>query len=177
MDKLWYRAKQFFVGIFSFYTKKDDVFARNFLTIQEMALFSRLPGFEKKHSVRVAKRMLKIAHGNRELDSRQIARIGLLHDIGKVVEHNSTFTKSILVIIRFFFPSFYDWLAERGEKNIRFRRFYIHKHHGRVGAELLSKLGTPADILSIINTHDPLIAPISEDDPIELKILQAADTY
>lgn len=175
-SKIIYRLKQFYFGMFSKYTKADAAFARSYLNIEEMALFNQLPGFEKKHSVVVARKMLALARGHRDLDERKIIKLGLLHDIGKIAERNSIFTKSILVIIRFFMPGVYDYLAELGRNNPRFRRYYIHKHHGAVGAELLAKIGETSEILSIIAKHDPRIEPFGRQDPIELQILQEADS-
>ncbi len=80
------------------------------------------------------------------------------------------------MIIRFFLPRYYDHLAELGKDNPRFRRYYIHKHHGAVGAELLEKIGESSEILSIIAKHDPRVEPFGPEDPIELKILQEADS-
>ncbi|MFA5840272.1 MAG: HD domain-containing protein [Candidatus Margulisiibacteriota bacterium] len=175
--KLLHRMKQFCIAMFSVYRKKDEEFAQKYLNIQEMALFNKLPGFEKKHSVRVAKKMLKIAHGNASYDERKLARIGLLHDIGKVVEHNSTLSKSFMVVIRYFLPKQYDRLADEGKYNLKLRRFYIHKHHGAVGAELLAKIGENSNMLTILRKHDPYVEKPNEEDPPELKILQEADAY
>lgn len=176
LGRIWYRLKQFYSGMFSAYTKADEIFVRGYLRGEELALFNQLPYFEKQHSVTVARRMLELALYNPELDQRKLVKLGLLHDIGKTAERNSVFTKSILVIIRFLFPSFYDWLADRGKTDPRFRRFYIHKHHGAVGAEMLEKIGVSGEFLSIIKKHDPRLEPFGPDDPIELKILQQADS-
>jgi putative nucleotidyltransferase with HDIG domain len=162
--------------MFAVYTKADEAFTRSYLNIQEMALFNQLPGFEKKHSVVVARKMLSASSCHPNLDQRKLVRLGLLHDIGKVAERNSVITKSILVIIRFFLPQLYNHLANIGKNNPRFRRYYIHKHHGAVGAELLEKIGESSDILSIVKKHDPRIDPFKPKDPIELKILQDADS-
>jgi len=177
LSRIFDRARQFFFGMFSVYTRADQSFARGFLNIQEMALFNQLPSFEKKHCVRVAKRMLAFVHGDPEVDLRKITKLGLLHDIGKVRERSSTITKSILVIIRFFFPALYNRLAEEGLNNPRFRRYYIHKHHGAVGAELLAKIGESSDIVACVKKHDPKVCEFAPEDPIELKILQQADIY
>lgn len=176
LGRIIYRLKQFWFGMFSRYTKGDEAFARSYLNLQEFSLFSQLPFFEKKHAVVVARKMLDFIHGEKDLDERKIARLGLLHDIGKVSERNSILTKSILVIIRYFFPKLYDSLAERGKNHAWLRRFYIHKHHGAVGAELLAKIGESSEILSIVKKHDPRIEPLGPEDPIELKILQEADS-
>lgn len=162
--------------MFSRYTKADQTFARNHLNIQEMALFNQLPGFEKKHAIVVARKMLDASSNYPKLDKRKLVKLGLLHDIGKVLEKNSIWTKSILVIIRFFFPNYYDRLAEKGKENHRYRRYYIHKHHGAVGAELLEKIGESSDILSIIALHDPRVHPLGFEPPLEQQILNQADS-
>jgi len=162
--------------MFSVYTKSDEAFTKSYLNSQEFALFNQLPSFEKKHATVVAHKMLDLALYNPELDQRKLVKLGLLHDIGKVTERNSIFTKSVLVIIRFILPGLFNWLADRGKADPRFRRYYIHKHHGAVGAELLQKIGVSSEFLSIIKKHDPKVEPFGPEDPIELKILQQADS-
>ena len=176
LRRISYRLKQFYFGMFSKYTKTDAVFARSFLSSEELALFNQLPGFEKKHSVIVAKKMRELALYNPELDQRKLVRLGLLHDIGKVIEHNSVVTKSILVIIRFLFPGLFNRLADSGREHPLYRRFFIHKHHGEAGAAILAKLGVSAEIVAMVRKHDPLVEPFGPADPIELKILQDADS-
>ena len=175
-SSLKYRLKQFYFGMFSHYEKSDEAFARQYLHGEEWALFGQLPGFEKKHAVVVARKMLDLAVYNPELDQQKLVKLGLLHDVGKVAERNSILSKSGLVVLRYFLPGLYDWLAERGRTQKLLRRFYIHKHHGAVGAELLARIGLSGEFLSIIKKHDPRVEPVFEDDPIELKILQQADS-
>lgn len=162
--------------MFSKFTPADQAFARAYLNSKEIDLFNQLPGFEKKHAVVVARKMLEMAVYNRELDEKKLVLLGLLHDIGKISEKNSVLTKSIMVLIRYFFPRAYDWLAEKGKKDDRFKRFYIHKQHGAVGADLLEKIGESPNIISIVKKHDPRVEPFAPKDPIELKILQDADS-
>ncbi|MFC1571635.1 HD domain-containing protein [Candidatus Margulisiibacteriota bacterium] len=176
LSRVWTRIKQFYISMFSQYTKADEAFARSYLNIQEMALFNQLPGFEKRHSVTVARKMMNEVHGKQEFDERKMVRLGLLHDIGKVGERNSILTKSILVIIRFFCPWLYDKLADEGRDHPVFRRFYIHKHHGAVGAKLLERIGVSSEILSIIAKHDPRIEPFGPETPVEQEILNEADS-
>jgi putative nucleotidyltransferase with HDIG domain len=172
-----YRFKQFWFGVFSRYGREDATFTRSYLNIKEMALFDQLPYFEKKHSVIVARKMMAAARLHPELDQRKLIRLGLLHDIGKIAEKNSLLTKALMVIIRFFCPWLYDRLADSGEKHPLWRRFYIHKHHGAVGAELLEKIGESSEILSIIAKHDPRIEPLGPNTPLEQRLLNEADSY
>jgi putative nucleotidyltransferase with HDIG domain len=175
-SSLTYRIKQFYFGMSAVYYKEDAAFVRSYLNSEEVGLFNQLPTFEKKHSVIVAKKMLELALYNPELDPRKLAKLGLLHDIGKIAERNSLVSKSLLVIIRFFFPWLYDRLAELGVRNRLFRKFFIHKHHGLVGADMLAKIGVSGEFLMMIKKHDPRVEPFAAEDPIELKILQQADS-
>ena len=176
LANLAYRLKQFWFGMTAVYDKADEAFAHSYLNSEEIALFNQLPGFEKKHAVVVARKMLELALYNPDLDQNKLVKLGLLHDIGKVAERNSVLSKSFLVILRFLFPGLYEWLAERGRTNRLLRRFYIHKHHGAVGAEMLARLGESSEIVLMIKKHDPRVEPFAPDDPIELKILQQADS-
>lgn len=176
LSNIWLRLKQFYFGVSSRYTKADEAFAQSYLNIQEMALFNQLPWFEKKHSVTVARKMLEASLRFPELDPRKLVRLGLLHDIGKIMERNSVVTKGILVIIRFFLPALYDRLADQGKNHSLFRRFYIHKHHGAAGAKLLERIGESSEILAVIAKHDPRIDPLDQEIPVELKILREADS-
>ncbi len=176
-DRAKHRLRQFYRGLFSAYTAADEVFARNYLNSQEMSLFNQLPSFEKEHSVTVARRMQELATYNPELDQRKLVKLGLLHDIGKLSERNSVPSKAILVIFRYFFPRLFDRLAEKGKDERRFHKLYLHKHHGAVGAELLARIGESPEIVSMVKKHDPLVEPFGPGDPIELKILQDADSY
>ncbi|MFH1361536.1 MAG: hypothetical protein ABIH69_02640, partial [bacterium] len=97
------------------------------------------------------------------------------HDIGKVLENNSIWTKAMLVLIRFFLPPLYDYLADIGQNKPLLRRFYIHKHHGAEGAKLLEKIGETSDILAMIAKHDPRSNPLDVATPLELKLLIEAD--
>ncbi|MFA6169948.1 MAG: HDIG domain-containing metalloprotein [Candidatus Margulisiibacteriota bacterium] len=176
LSRIVYRCKQFYYALFSVYSKNDEKFAGLYLKPQELALFNQLPGFEKKHSVVVARKMLAMSRLHPELDPNKLARIGLLHDIGKVLEHNSITTKALLVILRFFFPCLYETLAERGRTNPRFRRIYLYKYHGQLGAEMLGKLGVAQDILTAVRKHDSKVEPPAKGDPLELALLQKSDS-
>ena len=176
LSRLFYRLNQFYFGMFARYTADDEAFAKSYLSREEFALFSQLPYFEKKHGVIVAQKMLATARQYPAMDERLLARLGLLHDIGKVIEKNSVITKSLMVIIRFFIPGLYNFCAEQGKHHPFFRRFYSHKHHGMIGAQLLTKLGESSAVISIITKHDPRVEPLGPNDPVELKIMQEADS-
>ncbi|MFA5113402.1 MAG: HD domain-containing protein [Candidatus Margulisiibacteriota bacterium] len=176
INRLIYRVRQFYANLSAVYLKEDDAFVRSYLSSEEVGLFNQLPTYEKKHAVIVAKKMLELALYNPELDPRKLAILGLLHDIGKVAEHNSILAKAGLVLLRFFFPYLYDRLADLGARRRLFRKFFVHKHHGLVGADMLAKIGVSGEYLMIIKKHDPRVEPFALDDPVELQILQQADS-
>ncbi|MFH1362147.1 MAG: HD domain-containing protein, partial [bacterium] len=118
------RVRQFRVSRLARYTSQDETFARSYLNMKEWSFFTRLPNFEKKHCVMVGEQMLEAARQHPDLEERKLVRLGLLHDIGKVLENNSIWTKAMLVLIRFFLPPLYDYLADIGQNKPLLRRFY-----------------------------------------------------
>lgn len=138
-------------------------------------MFFSLPEFEQKHGVVVAKKMRDEGKGIRGIDERKLIRVGLLHDIGKAAVRLSILDKSILVVLHKFASPVYDHLAKlgEGEKSLGFfRKFYVHKHHGPIGAELLSKIGESRDIVEEVKSHD---RPCSSHD-IYMRLLDLADS-
>ncbi|OGC12047.1 hypothetical protein A3K48_06190 [candidate division WOR-1 bacterium RIFOXYA12_FULL_52_29] len=176
LSRAIYRFRQFWNAVFSQYCKNDEKFAALYLRPQELAIFNQLPGFEKKHSVVVARKMLAMSRLHLDLDPSKMARVGLLHDIGKVLERNNVATKAVLVCLRFFLPGAYEYLAEKGRTNRLFRKIYLYKYHGELGAEMLEKIGVSGDILTAVKKHDPKNEPPAGDDPLELALLKRADS-
>jgi putative nucleotidyltransferase with HDIG domain len=175
LARLLYRFKQFWFAVASGMTIDDRNFARQYLNLKEAALFFSLPGFEQKHAVVVAGKMREGGKGVRGVEERKLIRLGLLHDVGKAAERLSIIDKSVLVIAHRFLPKLYDGLAKRGEadKSASFyRKFYVHKHHGTIGAELLSKIGESTDIIAEVKSHD---RPFSSHD-IYMRLLDFADS-
>ena len=174
-NRILYRTRQFLHIISSRYTKNDQAFARKYLTLEEMALFSKLPVFEQKHSVKTAKSMLRYIHG-KNLDERKVAKIGLLHDIGKSLIRLSVLDKILMVVIRAFKEDWYDYLAKMGESEKSpkfFRRFFVHKHHDALGEKLLSNLPVDKEVAHIVGRHT---AKPHKDDAFLLNLLKKADT-
>lgn len=174
--RLPYRAKQLKFALFTRYKKEHIEFARKYLSINELALFDRLPSFEKKHAVQTAKHMLHLTHGNPKVDERKMVKLALLHDIGKAATKLSVLDKVILVIFNRYFKGIYGRLAAIGIKdNSRsiFRKFYVHKYHDEIGAEMLRRAGLEPEIVEAVEKHS--LEP-SPTEPEELKLLRTADT-
>lgn len=175
LDRIVYRLKQFWFSVSSKMGEEDRVFAYRQLNIKEAALFFSLPEFEQKHAVVVAQKMLSAAAAIREVDQRKLVRLGLLHDIGKSAVRLSVFDKSVLVVLHRLLSPLYDLFAKWGKKEkafVMFRKFYVHKHHGSIGAEILSRIAEEKDLIEEIRSHDN--QKTSED--IYLRLLDEADS-
>jgi len=166
-DRVFYRLKQFWFALLSKMTEDDRLYVHQHLNQREAAIFFTLPEYEQKHGVVVARKLLEEAAGIRGLDQRKLVRLGLLHDVGKSAARLSIFDKGLLVILHRFAPPVYNYLADHGMK-----KFYVHKHHGEVGAQLLSKIGESRDIIEEIKRHD---RPYAEHD-VYLKLLDLVDS-
>lgn len=164
LARLLYRFRQFWFAMSAKMTEEDRAYARRYLDIKESAFFFGLPEYEQKHAVVVAQKMQKIAQSRRDLNERLLIRLGLLHDIGKAATRLSIFDKSLLVILQHFFRPLYDHLASKGVSDRSFflyRKFYVHKNHGRIGSEMLKRIGADIELSARILEHD--------EHPIEFK--------
>lgn len=150
-------------------SEEDRLFAYQHLSIKEAALFFSLPEFEQKHGVVVARKMLIAAKAAKDINKKKLARLGLLHDIGKSAARLSIFDKAVLVVTHKMLRPLYDLLAARGKG-----KFYVHKHHGEIGAQILSKIAEEKDIVEEVRSHD---YPNSSHDIYMALLDQADSTY
>ena len=92
-----YRIRQFLWAITAKFKKIDYTLLEQYLDTSEMSLFFQLKPSEIQHSIRVCKKAM--VHYNDELDKNKLAKIALLHDVGKIDNSLNTIEKSILVIL------------------------------------------------------------------------------
>ena len=93
-----YRVKQFLWAITSIFKKIDNKVLEKYLDDKEINLFKHLKKSEQHHSIRVCKDSLKLCKEN-NLNKNKMAKIALLHDIGKIEGSLNIIEKSILVIL------------------------------------------------------------------------------
>ena len=98
LNQYMYRVKQFLWAIISFFKKIDDNILEKYLDSKEIELFMKLKKSEQHHSIRVCKDSLKMCEIN-NLNKYKMAKISLLHDIGKIEGSLNVIEKSILVIM------------------------------------------------------------------------------
>lgn len=176
LERLGHRINQFIFAVSSRAMPEDRAFVSDHLNVKEAALFSALPDDIRKHSIVVAKKLLEVSHdAPPEISARDLVRAGLLHDIGKGIVNLSIMDRVALVTLRKWARPLYDLLADRGEGERASwiaRKFYVHREHSRIAAELLEKAGTDRKMVDVVMRHSD---EGRDDDPMELVLLRKVD--
>lgn len=143
------RIKQFIKYVLSFFRKTDKEFLKLYLNNREMYYFNKLLKTEREHSIRVAKRSLKVLDMF-EIEKNEIhnvVKMCLLHDIGKSYSSINLFFKPIIVLI---------------SKNRKFRkiiffpnkdRIFKYFNHAKYSSDILKTLNYSSDIVDSIKYH------------------------
>ncbi len=98
LDMFTYRIKQFLWSITANFKSLDEEVIQRYLNVEEQKVFSKLKISEKQHSIRVCKDALKVCN-EIDIDKNKIAKIALLHDVGKSNGNLNIIDKSIIVIL------------------------------------------------------------------------------
>lgn len=128
-----YRVKQFYWSMVSKIDKSDEEIINKYLDEEEKALFQRLSTYEQKHSINVAREVLKNDKKDNIVD-KTLVKAGLLHDIGKGFKKLNPIEKSILVMM--------DNIT-----NGKLRKFKslkvidVYYNHGDKGYKMLKEIG------------------------------------
>ena len=94
-----YRLKQFMWAITAPLKKVDQNMLRIYLNEEELNLFRKLKISEQQHCIRVCKDALIESDCWNSIDKNKMAKVALLHDIGKIERKLSVIDKSIIVIL------------------------------------------------------------------------------
>lgn len=153
----------------------DKLFVSAHLTEIEQKLFWQMNVPDQRHVLNVAYTALRLAEGRTDIDDAILIKCALLHDVGKIKGDVSTFDKIFTVLGHYIAPGWVLRLGRlgRGNKldNLR-HAFYIYFHHADRSADMVLENGTDARVADIIRSHHKTPA---DNDPPELRILQAAD--
>jgi putative nucleotidyltransferase with HDIG domain len=140
-----YRVKQFYQSIVSKINDEDIDFLKIHLEIYELQLFHQLPTYEQKHCINVA-RDVKTTADSRNLESKTLIKVALLHDIGKIYNSMNPIDKSIMVIMNRITNG--KIRAYKKNKNVN-----IYYNHGDIGYNLLKKYGYDDRFLFLVKNH------------------------
>jgi|SRR5690554_272375 len=152
--------------------RKDRAFVDKNLDQAGRFLFSQMSIIDQRHTLRVARYIVKEATFQRGIDLKMLIQAALLHDAGKVKGEINWFYRILVGIIRRLFPRLRDKWAVR-DKRFSFRyALYVDLVHPSRGAYMAKSLGLAPEIVSLIRRHhDP---PSGKYEP-ELALLQEAD--
>jgi putative nucleotidyltransferase with HDIG domain len=143
-----YRVKQFIWAINSVFKPIDNKLINKYLTEDEKVIFNNLSKSEKHHSIRVCNKVLSLYETKyMNLDKSKLAKIALLHDIGKSEKHLNIVDKSLLVILN---------KISKGklEKYNSVKKINIYYNHGKKSVDLLKTINKyDLDILQAIEYH------------------------
>lgn len=140
-----YRIKQFIWAISAKHKPINKELLNEYLNRKEKRLFNKLDISEQHHSIRVCTEAL---HINKyiDTDTKKLAKIALLHDVGKSVTKLNIIDKSILVIL--------DKVTKGNLKKIKNRKVDVYYNHPHKSVSLLKKIDKyDNDFIEAIENH------------------------
>ena len=129
--KLAHLAKRFFTSLWpGGPTAADDAWATRYLTAGETMLWRRMPGFDRRHAVGVARRVCASLGADA---TRPVVAAALLHDVGKIESGLGVWRRVAATV----------WTAVRGRARVG-GRTAVYVNHPLLGAALLRDAGADA---------------------------------
>ncbi|WP_350344201.1 HD domain-containing protein [Proteinivorax tanatarense] len=151
-----YRVKQFFKSITAKTTEDEEMWVKKVLNGQQQKLFFSLPIYEQRHSIDVAKSIMKKAGQLNKDEYNLLIKAALLHDIGKVNTGLNPITKSIAVI--------YDCFNSRKKIPSKPKFLQAYYLHPDLGVEFLQRDGDAnKTLLFLISNHHQPIDKVSNE--------------
>lgn len=142
-----YRVKQFVWALISIFKEVDNELLDKYLREDEKLLFNKLKKSEKHHCIRVCNDCLLISKGM-NLDTNKLARISLLHDIGKTEGSLNIIEKSILVIMNKLTGGYLI------NKCSKYKKIDLYYNHPKKGVDILKRIGIyDEEFLEAIENH------------------------
>lgn len=141
-----YRIKQFYWSITAKIDSKDIELINKYLSKKEQDLFKKLSEYEQKHCVNVTRDIIKYCDKNK-IDSSNLIRAALLHDIGKIYNKLNPIEKSLVVMI--------DNVSKGKLKKFkRLQKVDVYYNHAEKGYKLLKSFGSYEErFLYLIKNH------------------------
>jgi len=141
-----YRVKQFYWSLTAKISVDDEELIDRYLDIEEKKLLEKLSIYEQKHSVNVAREVLKRSK-EEGISNESLVKAALLHDVGKGLKKLNPIEKSIIVI--------FDSITKGKLKRLdRVKKIDIYYSHAEKGYNLLKVTGKYDErFLYLIRNH------------------------
>ena len=143
-----HRAGQFFRALGARMEPAAWAEVEALLTPAQLALFCRMPRYDQRHSLNVARTLRAAGHDHPDL---QIA--ALLHDVAKSSGPLRLWHRVAIVLIEAFAPRWLAWLARQAGPGHWRYPFYAHRCHPEIGARWVEEAGGSALAVWLIAHH------------------------
>lgn len=163
-----YRIKQFYWHIISSWQKIDYELINKYLNKNEKELFNKLNDSEKHHCIRVCNDAIdKIESENININKHKLAKVALLHDVGKINKSLNVIDKSILVLL--------DKVTNgKIKKYKKIKKIDIYYNHPSKGVKILKDISNyDREFLDVISKHHE--SNKKNRDNIYLEIIKECD--
>lgn len=143
-----YRIKQFIWAVTAPFKPIDRKIIEKYLNKQEQELFNKLIVSDKHHSIRVCTDALSKYSNKDRIDRKKLAKIALLHDVGKSENRLNVIDKSILVIL--------DKFTKGNLKNYtKIKKIDSYYNHPKKSVKILKEIDIKYDkeFLEAIEKH------------------------
>ena len=150
----------------------EQSLAQRYLASQEFDAFRAMARAEQLHSLNVLRAVFK----QQSETPRTLAAAALLHDIGKSRYHLAVWQKTLAVLLTALNPSLARTLGQDESSNAFSAPFAVSTHHAKWGADILSGIGSDADVIWLVKRHQDDLEQWRDHASFDLlHRLQAAD--
>ena len=141
-----YRLKQFIWACIAPLKSIDYNLLNRYLTKKEKRLFKQLKISEQQHSIRVCNKALELKDNSYDIDKGKLAKIALLHDVGKGKCSLNIFEKSIIVVL--------DKVTKGKIEEVKNKKIDIYYNHPHESVRMLKKINKyDNEFLEAIENH------------------------
>ena len=141
------RIKQLIWAITSSFKKINNEVLSKYLNEKELKEFNKLSNSEKHHCIRVCNNSIDEFRGNKCIQENKLAKITLLHDVGKNIKSLNVVDKSLIVIL----DKITKGKLKKYEKN---KKVYIYYNHPKESVKILNRIGKyDLDFIEAVEKH------------------------
>jgi len=164
-----YRVRQFFWALGARMNTASWVEVEAILTPPQMALFRRMPRYDQRHCLDVARTLRAAGQGQPDL-----LTAALLHDVAKSSGPLRLWHRVAIVLLEAFAPGWLAWLAREVAPGHWRYPFYAHRVHPEIGARWAEGAGCSPLAVWLIARHQPPVGQEGDDPvPHERRLLAA----